>query len=83
MTEMAPAMTEMAEGGGGYLAINTRPWSKVYLGPRQLGTTPLGRVEAPSGTVRLRFEDRDGNVHNRTVRVSAGETTRQFFDFQD
>jgi serine/threonine-protein kinase len=56
----------------GELSLNTRPWSKVYLGRRLLGTTPLGRVAVPSGTHRLRLVDRDGREHRRTVRVPAG-----------
>jgi len=68
--------------GRGTLAINTRPWSKVYAGGRLLGTTPL-RTTVPAGTVRLRLEDRDGQNHNRTVRVSEDEETRVFYDLAE
>jgi serine/threonine-protein kinase len=64
----------------GHLAINTRPWSRVFVGSRLLGTTPIGRVEVPSGTVRLRFVDRDGVEHTRTVSVPEGGDAREFFD---
>ncbi len=66
-------------GPEGTLSINTRPWSKVYANDRLLGTTPL-RSPVPSGRVRLRLEDRDGNVHERTITVPPGEETRSFFD---
>ncbi|MEM9192837.1 MAG: serine/threonine-protein kinase [Myxococcota bacterium] len=65
---------------GGRLSINTRPWSKVYVGSRQLGTTPIGRVALPAGPVRLRLVDRDGNTHQRTVQVVPNDETRVFFD---
>jgi serine/threonine protein kinase len=64
----------------GRLSLNTRPWSRVYLGGRLLGTTPLGDVEVPSGSARLRLVDRDGVEHSRTVSVPAGGHAREFFD---
>jgi serine/threonine-protein kinase len=64
----------------GRLSLNTRPWSRVYLGSRLLGTTPLGDVELPSGTARLRLVDRDGVEHTRTVGVPPGGHVREFFD---
>jgi len=64
----------------GRLSINTRPWSKVYLGHRLLGTTPIGEARVPSGAVRLRLVDRDGNTHRKTVRVRPGQVARVFFD---
>jgi serine/threonine-protein kinase len=64
----------------GRLSLNTRPWSRVYLGGRLLGTTPLGDVEVPSGSARLRLVDRDGAEHTRTVSVPAGGHAREFFD---
>ncbi len=63
-----------------HLSINTRPWSKVYVGPRLLGTTPIGEASVPSGTVRLRIVDRDGRVFNRTVTIAAGASDSVFYD---
>ena len=62
------------------LSINTRPWSKVYVGPRLLGTTPIGEASVPSGAVRLRIVDRDGRVFNRTVTLAAGASDSVFYD---
>ncbi len=64
----------------GRLSINTRPWSKVYVGNRLLGTTPVGGAAVPSGNLRLRLVDRDGRTHHRTVEVEAGGEARAFFD---
>jgi serine/threonine protein kinase len=73
-TERAPAAPP------GQLSINTRPWSRVYVGSRLLGTTPIGNVELPSGSVRLRLVDRDGAEHTRTVSIEPGGHAREFFD---
>lgn len=67
-------------GPPGQISLNTRPWSRVYLGGRLLGTTPLGNVEVPAGTHRLRLVDRDGVEHARTITVASGEHAREFFD---
>ncbi len=64
----------------GQLSINTRPWSRVYVGSRLLGTTPIGGVEVDSGSLRLRLVDRDGVEHTRTVSVPARGQAREFFD---
>ena len=79
LAELVPAPREPVAPPGS-LSINTRPWSKVYIGSRLLGTTPIAEVSVPSGTVRLRLVDRDGATHTKTVRVSAGATERVFYD---
>ena len=72
-----------AAGPPGQLSLNTRPWSKVYLGRRLLGTTPIGRVAVPSGTARLRLVDRDGTEHQRAVRVPPGGHVSESFDLRE
>ncbi|MCC7539419.1 MAG: serine/threonine protein kinase [Deltaproteobacteria bacterium] len=68
------------EGPPGTLSINTRPWSRVFLRNRLLGTTPIGGARVPAGSHRLRLVDRDGNTHNRSVRIPPGGNVRLFFD---
>ena len=75
---MDVAMDVVSETGT--VSINTRPWSKVYVGTRLLGTTPIGRAELPAGPVRFRIVDRDGAEHERSGTVRAGENTPVFFD---
>ncbi len=72
--------TETPAAAPGHLSINTRPWSRVYIGSRLLGTTPVGNVELPSGNHRLRLVDRDGAEHTRAVSIPPGGHTREFFD---
>jgi len=71
---------EAAPAAVGRISINTRPWSKVYVGERLLGTTPIGNAEVPSGSVRLRIVDRDGTEHTRSIRVEPGADERVFYD---
>jgi serine/threonine-protein kinase len=71
---------EAAPAAVGRISINTRPWSKVYVGERLLGTTPIGNAEVPAGSVRLRIVDRDGAEHTRSIRVDPGADERVFFD---
>jgi serine/threonine-protein kinase len=85
--EARPAAREPREAPApraepGQLSINTRPWSKVYLGSRLLGTTPIGGVEVESGQVRLRFVDRDGEEHTHTITVPPGGHAREFVDLR-
>jgi hypothetical protein len=37
------------------LTLDTQPWTKVFLGKRELGQTPLMDVALPSGTQVLRL----------------------------
>jgi len=64
----------------GQLSLNTRPWSRVFVGSQLLGTTPIGGAEVPAGQVRLRLVDRDGVEHARVVTVAEGGHAREFFD---
>lgn len=86
---VTPELTAISSSSGGTrqpaappatLSINTRPWSRVWIGSRELGTTPIGEATVPSGTVRLRIVDRDGRTFSRSVRVAAGATENVFFD---
>jgi serine/threonine-protein kinase len=65
------------------LSINTRPWSKVYVGARLLGTTPIADARVSSGVVRLRLVDRDNRTHARSVRVAPGGAARVFYDLDE
>jgi serine/threonine-protein kinase len=46
----------------GWLSIDTRPWTRVWLGDRILGDTPLERVEVPAGSHLLRLENAEANL---------------------
>jgi serine/threonine-protein kinase len=67
----------------GRLFVNTRPWSKVYLRGRLLGTTPLGNIEVPSGPQRFTFELEDATRIVRTVEVRPDGPTKAFLELRE
>ena len=79
----APVREPTPRGEPGMLSVNTRPWSKVYVGSRLLGTTPIGSAEVEAGAVTLRFVDRDGTEHTRRITIPAGGHAREFFDLRE
>ena len=54
--------------GPGYLFVNTRPWTKVYVDDRFIRNTPLLRHELPAGQHRLKLVNEDFNI-NETIAV--------------
>jgi hypothetical protein len=62
--------------GAGYLSVNTRPWTKVYVDGRFIRNTPLMRHELPSGAHRLTLINEDFNIRETVpVQIKAGENT--------
>ena len=59
----------------GFLTLATTPWTRVRLGSRDLGTTPLIRVELPPGTHTLQLSNPEAGI-DQTYRVTIrpGET---------
>jgi len=53
----------------GRLTLATTPWTHVFLGGRDLGTTPLVNVELPAGTHTLRLVNREAGIE-QTYRVT-------------
>jgi serine/threonine-protein kinase len=68
-----PVPVPVASGpaGHGFLSVKTVPWSKVFLGGRSLGTTPLARVRVPAGNHRLDLVYGDGKRRQRRIKISA------------
>lgn len=53
----------------GFLSLATTPWTNVSLNGRDLGTTPLMRVELPPGSHTLRLVNREAGI-DQTYRVT-------------
>lgn len=63
--------------GTGYLSVNTRPWTKVYVDGRFIRNTPLMRHELPSGPHRLTLINEDFNIRETvSVRIKAGANSQ-------
>jgi serine/threonine protein kinase len=67
--------------GPARMSIDTRPPSKVYIGKRLLGTTPIASVTVPTTAFMLRFVDRDGKLHLRYQALSREPVRNLFYDF--
>ncbi len=71
-----PAADAAAEAEVGFLSLDTSPWAEVIVDGRELGTTPLIRVELPAGdhVIRLRNPDEGIDTEYR-VAIRPGQTT--------
>ena len=67
-------------GAFGRLRIETTPPSDVYLAGDLLGRTPIEKVYAPLGGVKLDFEVPNGSRVSRQVEVKKEGVTRVRFD---
>ncbi len=64
----------------GLLSLDTTPWTRVYLGGRALGETPLLEVPVPAGRLQLRLVNEVEHVDTVVeVDVAAGRTTVRRF----
>jgi hypothetical protein len=71
----APAPAAAAEGGEGYLTINSIPPSNCFLDGKSLGSTPKVHVAVKPGAHTVKFVDSDdGLTKTLSVSVGAGET---------
>lgn len=61
----------------GRLWLRTEPWSRVRLGRRDLGTTPIVNAPVPAGDHVLRARDPDGHLHRIRVRIRSGRPTKR------
>ncbi|MBL8913298.1 MAG: protein kinase [Archangium sp.] len=60
----------------GSLSLNTEPWTRVFLGKKALGDTPLIGVAIPSGTHRLRLVNEAEHIDTVIeVKIQPNETT--------
>jgi serine/threonine-protein kinase len=64
----------------GLLTLDTTPPSKVFLGGRRLGSTPLESVEVPSGQYQITLMIAGGRRFKRSIVIRTGRTTRHNFD---
>jgi hypothetical protein len=73
---------EDSKGKNGYLTLDTYPWTRVSLGGRVLGDTPIVRLPLAAGTHVLTLENTTENVKKTTVvTIKAGETVSKRLAF--
>jgi len=67
--------------GKGYLALKTSPWSVVFEGEKELGMTPLPKLELTAGTHTLRAVNKEQQLERTfSVTIKAGEVTAKTVD---
>ncbi len=64
----------------GSLSLDTEPWTRVFLGRRSLGETPLVEQAVPAGALRLRLVNEAEGIDTLVdLKVTAGQlTTKQY-----
>lgn len=67
---------ERAAPATGFLTVWTTPYSKVYLGSKLLGTTPMAKREVPAGPHRLKLVNPELPQKVVPITVRPGEVTR-------
>jgi hypothetical protein len=60
----------------GYLTVFTTPSSKVYLGSKMLGNSPIANREVPVGRYTIRLVSPDRPEKTVRITITAGEPTR-------
>jgi serine/threonine-protein kinase len=66
----------------GWLSLDATPWATVSLDGRELGHTPLMRVEVPAGEHELVLENPERGIRRvYVVRVRPGESVRRRIAF--
>jgi eukaryotic-like serine/threonine-protein kinase len=70
-----PSSSTATTVGGGFLTLDTYPWTRVSEDGRDLGVTPLVHLALPAGAHMLTLENRDQGIkQSYAVTVPAGET---------
>ncbi len=68
----------------GTLRVQTRPWSKVLVDGRMVGTTPLMNVPLSAGAHTLTFVNDDFGIHKTVkVQIEPGQTLTQVLTLTD
>ena len=67
--------------GNGLLQIGVRPWARVIVDGREVGTTPLDRIPLPAGRHVVGLRHPAYQPVEKEILVAEGETARLIFDF--
>jgi serine/threonine-protein kinase len=80
----APAPEPVHDAGTaappGRLYLHTNPWSKVRIGGRSYGSTPLMGVPLPAGRHTVTLVDAEGRRLSRRIDIRQGSATKIFID---
>jgi serine/threonine protein kinase len=75
-TRRAERSKQRARAAFGYLTIDTKPWSKVFVDGKQIGITPVADYRLPAGAHRLTL--RAGEIRrDLTIDIAPGAHVRR------
>lgn len=74
-----PDRPVVRERGSGLLSVDTNPWSRVYVGGRSLGETPVLTTRLPSGRHTLTFLVEGRRRVTKAVTIRDGQHTKVSF----
>ena len=77
----AATPTPVRVTGNGLLQIGVRPWARVIVDGREVGTTPLDRIPLPAGRHVVGLRHPAYQPVERELLIAEGETARLIFDF--
>jgi eukaryotic-like serine/threonine-protein kinase len=77
----APTPAPIRVTGTGLLQIGVRPWARVTVDGREVGTTPLDRITLPAGRHVVGLRHPAYEAVEKELVVTEGQTTRLIFDF--
>ncbi len=70
-----------APQGAGFLRINTRPWSQVYVDNRLIGNTPQMRIQLGAGRHRVRLVNANFGIQKTiSVNIRPGQTVTRILN---
>ena len=64
----------------GLLSLDTTPSSRVFLGRKSLGRTPLDNIEIPVGEYRVTLVIAGGRRFTKSIQIRSGRSTRHNYD---
>ncbi|MCD6579238.1 serine/threonine protein kinase [bacterium] len=59
----------------GYLVVNSKPWSYVYVDGKKIGPTPLAKHKLNTGDHNIRLENPKMKIFKKKITIRSGETT--------
>jgi serine/threonine-protein kinase len=80
-TAAVPTPTPAPVSGPGSLQLGVRPWAKIAIDGKVVGTTPLDKIPLAAGKHVVRLQHPAYQPVEREVVISAEQTTRLIFDF--
>jgi serine/threonine-protein kinase len=69
----------------GYLRINSKPWTRIYIDGRDTGlTTPQTKISLPAGRHSVTLVNNPFNIkHSFSITIQAGETATKVLDLRN